>query len=72
MREAMWGEGSVKPTPTHRVVAAVITWHTRQGTEDALNAGIETVVEAASLGVIRQIGRYWKPGWKAQKSPGQG
>lgn len=66
MREAMWGDESARSMPIHRVVAASVTWHARNGTDDALNAGIETVVEAASMGVIRQIGKYWRPGWRVQ------
>lgn len=61
LREAVWGDESTKAMPCYRITAAVVAWHVGRGTADAINAGIDAVVEAASLGLLKRIGLYWRP-----------
>lgn len=65
MREAVWGDESVRSMPIHKIAGAVIAWHSFNGTDDAICAAFETIAEAASLGVIRMVGRYWRPDARA-------
>jgi hypothetical protein len=62
LREAVWGESSTMHMTLKMLVGGLVRWHSSQGSADPINEAIATVVESASLGLIRKSGSYWKPG----------
>lgn len=62
LKDAVWG-GTRVALPLRTVVGGMVRWHVERGSKDSINDAIETVVEAASLGLIRPARNGWKPGY---------
>jgi hypothetical protein len=60
LREAVWGRTSMK-CKLRGVVGGVASWHYHNRSTDAFQDAIDTIVEAASVGLIFKAGDYWKP-----------